>query len=831
MGTLRQDIHYGLRQLRKSPGFTVVAVLSLALGIGANTAIFSLINGILLKSLPVRNPQELRLINWTSHSWPLNRTPAWSGNSAYTKSGKIYCGSFSYPAYRDFAEQAQGFSDLFAFSYPEDPKAINADGIATLANPQLVSGTFFKGYGARVLIGRPITPEDDRDGAPPVTVLTYPFWQRAYGLDPHVLGRTLTVGNTGFIVIGVLPHSYVSPMAGEVTTDFYVPMMAQPRLTSMPEGEDWLSSNDLWWVQIMGRLAPDADEARARGSLELIFSRVLSRSTRAEFDRPGIMLQEGRHGLLVRRREMAQPLWLLQGVAGLVLLIACTNLAGVLLARGAARQHEMAVRAAVGAGRWRLIRQVLTESLILSLAGVCLGLVFSFWIRATLVGLVIDPSEDLQLNLKIDATVLLVTLVVGVATTLLSGLLPALRAGRVNPLAGLRDGRGWSIPRLHLGKSLIVAQVGLSVLVVMGAGLLSRTLVNLYRTDPGFDAENILLVPINTSKSLSPPKDTLAFFATVRQEIAGIPGVRSVAISKRALLNGAWHEGISIPSRSGAKGYDSNVLTVGDGYFATMGIDLLAGRDFRATDVRRSQRVVIVNEAFGRKFFPDEGPLDQYIRVKYTDWQIVGLCSNHRYAGLRQSPHPTLYMHHAQHWLRDNMTCVIRSELPPMSLIPAVRDAVNRIHRNMPLEGITTQKLVVKESLRLERLYVLLCGSLALLAVLLSCIGLYGIMAYNVARRTNEIGIRKALGARPWDVAWPILRGTLILTAIGITIGLPVALALVRLIESIVYGIDPHDPLTIIGSVVLMVVVGALAAWIPARRAGKVDPMVALRHE
>ena len=268
MRIIWHDVRYGLRHLRKNPAFAAVAVLSLALGIGANTAIFSLINGILPKSLPVRNPQELRLINWTSNNWPFNRAPAWSGNAARTKSGKRYCGSFSYPAYRDFAEQVQGFSDLFAFSYPEDPKTINVGDIPTLASPLLVSGNFFKGYGARVLIGRPITPEDDRADAPPVAVLTYPFWRRVYGLDPHVIGRTLTVGQTGFTIIGVLPRSYVSPVAGEVTADFYVPMIAQRWLTGMPEGkEDWLSSNELWWVQIMGRLAPNAKEAQVRASL------------------------------------------------------------------------------------------------------------------------------------------------------------------------------------------------------------------------------------------------------------------------------------------------------------------------------------------------------------------------------------------------------------------------------------------------------------------------------------------------------------------------------------------------------------------------------------
>jgi predicted permease len=547
------------------------------------------------------------------------------------------------------------------------------------------------------------------------------------------------------------------------------------------------------------------------------------------------LLQKGQHGVLIGRRETAAPLWYLQGVVGLVLLIACTNLASLLLARGAARQHEMAVRAAMGAGRWRLIRQSLTESMILSMAGVCLGLVFSLWIRAALTGFIIDPSKNQHFNLQVDTNVLMFTLAVGVVTALLSGLFPALRAGNANPSAGLKDSGSRGAPRLRLGKMLVTTQVGLSVLLVVLAGLLSRTLINVYRTDPGFDTENILLVPIRPFQSLSGWKDiklsTKGFLNAVRQEITGIPGVRSVALSNRTLLGGMhWNRDISIPGRPEAEQRESPALIVSDGYFATMGINLLNGRDFRATETRGSQRAAIVNEAFGRSFFPDENPLGQFITVNGDQCQIVGLCSNHKYRGLSRSASPILYLPHPQNWW-PNMTYAIRTVLPPLSLIPAVRKAVADIDRNLPLEGITTQKLVIKKSLALERLFTSLCGSLALLAVLLSCIGLYGIMAYNVARRTGEMGIRKALGARPWDVARPILREALILAAIGVAIGLPVAMSLIRLMRWTFYGIEPHDPLTMIGAAVLMIAVAALAAWVPARRAAKVDPMEALRYE
>ncbi|UCG58017.1 MAG: ABC transporter permease [Phycisphaerales bacterium] len=825
MRILWQDTRYGLRQLRKSPGFTAVAVLSLALGIGANTGFFSITNGILYKSLPVRNPHELRVINWTGHKVPgelFYRSPMYFGSQRSF-------GSFPYPAYLDFAKQAEGFSDLFAFSYGGDPVTIDAGGVPILANARMVSGNFFKGYGAEVLFGRPITPDDDRRDAPPVAILTYPFWQRVFGLDPHVIGRTLTVGRTGFTIIGVLPRSYVGPLAGQRNTDFCVPVAAQPQLR--PELS--LTSYNRWWAQIMGRLAPGADEAQAQASLQLLFSQVVNRSE-MEIDQPGILLQKGQHGVLSRRGMWARDFWQLQSLVGLVLLIACANLAGLLLARGAARQHEMAVRAAMGAGRWRLIRQSLTESMILSLGGICLGLLLSIWIRAAVGICIIDCFlGNRNFNLQIDAHVFVFALAAGVVTTLLSGLLPALRAGNTDPSAGLKDSGSLGAPRLRLGKVLVTAQVGMSILFVVVGGLLCRTLINLYRMDPGFDTENLLLVPIDPDKSLSPPefKNFEVYYDVIRRKIAGIPGVRSVALSNTTLTGGhGWSPKVSIPSRPDARPRDSIALSVSEGYFATMGINLLAGRGFNAADTEDSQRVVIVNEEFGRLCFPEKNPVGQFIMIDDEEHIIVGLCSNHKYCGLRRGISPILYRPHSQYELHK-MTCMMRSVLPPMSLVPAVREAVAEIDRNLLLEGIMSQKLAIKESFRLERLMTSLFGSFALLALALSCIGLYGIMAYNVARRTGELGIRMALGARPWDVAWSVLRGALILAGIGVAIGLPVALALSRLMRSLFYGIEPHDPLTMIGAILIMLTVAALAAWIPARRAAKVDPMVALRYQ
>jgi predicted permease len=837
MKTIWHDIRYGLRQLRRSPGFTAVAVLSLALGIGANTAIFSLINGILLKSLPVRDPHQLRLINWTSTKASLGTFAFRDDGTSRFAPDRLCSGAFPYPMYRDFAEKAKGFSDIFAFSFlqkSETGATINTGGATSMSDGLMVSGNFFKCYGTGVLIGRPITPEDDSPDAEPVAVITYRLWERCYGLDPNVVGRVLIVDNNPFSIIGVLPRRYIGLLPGN-PTEFYVPMAAQPQLRPNMS----LTSYRTWWVQVAGRLAPGANEAGARSSLEILFNQALSLSS-VEMEQPKILLQDGRQGLLyLVYQKISGPLWLLQGLVSVILLIACANLAGLLLARGAARHHEMAVRAAIGAGRWRLMRQLFTESLVISLLGACFGLVLSLWLKAVVASFLtgsIGTLDDKHFNLRLDMNVLLFTLAISIVTTVLFGLFPALRAASTNPSAGLKDSGLRGTPRLRLGKILVATQVGLSVLLVMGAGLLVRTLINLYQTDLGLDVQNLLVFQLNPLESEYEWSDLGNFYDTVRERIAGIPGVRSVALARVSLLQGGWWSGdISFPERPDEQGLSARYLTVSDGWFTTMGISLLSGRDFSRADTRNSQRVAIVNQTFAEKFFPDENPLGKIFNLELDEdniqeYQIVGLCRDHVSDDLRNGAWQTMYFYHRQRMQRE-MTFTIRSVIPPLSLVPAVRKAVATVDRNLPLDDIATQVQLFKRSISGERLFALLCGSLALLALSLSCIGLYGLLAYNVARRTGEMGIRKALGARPWDVARSILREALTLAVIGIAIGIPVALALVHLLRGILFGIEPNDPLTMVGAVVLMLAVATLAAFIPARRAAKIDPMEALRYE
>jgi predicted permease len=823
MKTIWQDIRYGLRQLRKSPGFTAVAVISLALGIGANTAIFSLINGVLFKSLPVRDPHELRVINWACFELSVGH---FSGSTNRNKSGRLYSGSFPYPTYCDFRDQATGFSEVFAFSELGNVTVV-ANGTAFTADGLMVSGNFFKGYGAQTLIGRPILPRDDRSDAEPVAVITYRAWERRFGLDPNVLGRTVTLNKSGLTVVGVLPRRYAGPLAGD-QADFYVPMAAQPQLKSGYP----LASRDHWWLQIMGRLSPKASEAQARASLEVLFDQTLAVST-SKLKQPSILLEDGSRGPLMQRKWAAQPLFVLQGVVGLVLLIACANMAGMLLARGTARQHEMMVRAAIGAGRWRLIRQSLVESLILSLAAAACALVISSWLKTGIMNFITASIGNIHFNMALDARVLLFTLGAAVATTLLFGFLPALRVSRVNLTCGLQSARLQGASRARLGKVLVVMQVALSLLLVAGTGLLVRSLLNLKNVDPGFDTENLLVFRLNAGDAGYNGTERTEYYDTIGRSIAGIPGVDSVAFSNTSLLAGNISSfGFSLPGRPANpdQNLQANVLTVSEAFFNTMGIPLLRGRAFAGTDTQTSTRVMIVNNAFVHTFFSDENPLGHYVKMGKNEYQIIGVCGNTKYHNVRSEIAPTMY-HSYRQAPSGSVSFEVRTILPELSLAPAVRKVVAGIDESIPIQELTTQTDLFNRSIVMERLSTALCSSLALLAVVLACIGLYGLLAYDVAQRIGEIGVRMALGARPTDVAWPILRQAMLLATIGVAIAMPVTLALSKTMRSVVYGIKPHDPFTMIGAAVLMIAVAALAAWIPARRAAKIDPMEALRYE
>ncbi len=837
------DIKYSTRQLIKSPGFTAVAVISLALGIGANTAIFSLVNAVLLRSLPVPNPQELRVIQWSGHepktgwfSGSLRPLGGDTGNSSgWFRVGdsigrRMIADAFTYPQFRALGEQCAAQADLVGYVETRD-LAVRGRGDPFVARGIIVSGNFFPGLGVRPVLGRLLTAEDDQPGAAPVIVLSYGWWERHFGLDPGVLGRTVLLNGDSHTVVGVLPRGFTGVSLKDEGNEFYVPMSAQPRL--VPEFSQ--TAPDHWWIQLLARLKPGVSDARFQAVLDAAFTGQAGSVMKA----PRIELSPGRAGVSHDREFYRRPLLILLGAVGTVLLVACANLAGLSLARGTARQHELAVRAALGAGRGRLIRQSLTESLVLALSGGLLGILLAVWGKAVLSRLLAGSPEGLRYDLPLDRTVLGFTLIVALVTGLLSGLLPAVRAGRADPLCGLKDRATLSSPRLRAGRILVAAQVSLSLLLLVGAGLYIRTLTNLVKINPGFATDDVLLFKLEPTSAGLEGQAVTSFYEQVQESLAAIPGVRSATLVHVKLLGG-WMSGGSffkLPSHPelNEKRPQAHRLTVGDTFFATMGIPILMGRGFAASDTDAAAKVVVVNETFLREYLTNEHPIGQVLHVGALKgvpipWQIIGVCRDAKYTGIKTDVPPTVYFSFRQDRVGASYVA-LRTVVQPLSLVGAARKVVASVNPNVPLSDVTTQAAVRDRGISQETMFATLCGGLAALAVLLSCIGLYGLMAYNVARRTGEIGIRMALGAGPRDVVRPILGEALLLALTGVAVGLPVALLTGRLINSQLYGVASYDPLTLAAVVAALVVVALMAAWLPARRAARIDPMVALRHE
>ncbi len=811
------DLRFAFRSLAKAPGFTTVAVLSLALGIGASTAVFSLVNAILLRSLPVPNPHELRVLQWSGTDPKFTR---YSGSQ--DRSGpRLVADSFSFPLFRALREQCSAQAEIFGYT-PVNSVTVRGRREAFTAEEGLVvSGNFFAGLGAHAGVGRTLGADDALPGAPLATVISYDWWEKQFDLDPAVLGTAVTLNGNAFTIVGVMPREFRGVHPG-AATEFYVTTAAQPQLMA---GNSLTAPNQAWF-RVMARLKPAVDDAPFRAALDVVFARAAADLIKEA----RLVVTSGHAGPEWQRRYYEKSLLLLLGVVGVVVVVACANLAGLLLARGAARQHEFAVRAALGAGRWRLARQALGESLLLAGGGAGLGLLVAVWIKNGIGQLLAGSRAGLHYDTAFDRTVLGFTIALTLITAVLSGLLPAWSAGRVDPLAGLKSAAAVSAPRLRAGRALVAAQIALSIVLLTGAALYVQTLVNLVRIHPGFVAENVLLFRLNPRAAGYRGARTVAFYDDVQRALTTIPGVRSVALTQYALLGHAMSgAGFELPGHPKAD-RNTNQLNVGETFFETMRIPLLLGRGLGAADRDDTARVVVVNDKFVRTYLRDENPIGQMLRIGDTDWQIVGVCGDTVYTGLKEGSPPTSYFSFRQSGTGAAYFAV-RTELPPLAIVAAARKAVAAVDPNVPLASITTQVDLRDENIGQERMFATLCGALALLAVLLSCIGLYGLMAYNVARRTREIGVRLALGAQPRNIAWPILREALLLAAGGLAVGVPTALALTRLIRGQLYGVSPTDPATFAVGTFLLVAVPAVAAWLPARRATRVDPIEALRAE
>ena len=849
MGTLWQDVRYGVRMLSKAPAFTFVAVLSLALGIGANTALFSLVDAVLLKKLPVAEPEQLVLFNWMAGD--SFRLPYLSGYEDRDKAtGLRISTSFSYPAFARLREQNQSFTELFAFTGIERLN-VQADAQqAEITSGQIVSGNYYAGLGVKPLIGRTITDDDDKPTASPVVVVNYRYWQRRFGLDPSIVGRQINVNNIACTIIGVTPREFDGTLQIGESPDLSLPMALEPQL--MANSGSVLDKADSWWLQMMGRLKPGVSLEQAQASLEAAFRQSALEMEAAlpppgqgqpqrleETDVPRLRLSSGSQGLNEERAERQKSLWLLMGVVGLVLLIACANVANLLLARAEGRRKEIGVRLALGASRWRLVRQLLTESLLLAGLGGIAGTLFAMWGKDVL--LILRPWGDdaMNIDLKLDWRVLFFTLALSLLTGMLFGLAPALRATRVSLTTALKDsvkGAGGGTVRSLLTKSLVVAQVAMSLLLLVGAGLFIRTLHNLQKVDAGFNQQNLLLFRVDPRLNGYEKERLTNLYRQMFDRIEAVPGVRSATFSRSALLSGSRStSSIYLPGAEVQVGVRklTHRHTVRANFFETMEIPILLGRSLSPQDDGRAPRVVVINQAFAERYFPNENPVGKrfgFSPEKTGDIEIVGVARDAKYANLRDETPPTVYLSYLQE-TPGQMNFEVRTAGDPAALVPAIRQAVSEVDNNVALFDIRTQVEQVNELLAQEHLFTTLLSFFGLLALLLATIGIYGVMAYSVAQRTHEIGIRMALGAQSHDILRMVVSQGMILALVGASVGLAGAFYLTRLMSSLLFGVTATDPLTFIGVALVLAAAALLACFIPARRAARVDPMVALRYE
>jgi len=872
LASLGQDICHGLRMLRKNPGFTAVVVLSLGLGIGANTAIFSLIDAVMLRMLPVKNSEELTLLNWAAQSlpgiMPANRIiHSLSGNMDQDKAGRCTSTSFSYPTFEQIHARNDVFSKVFALADP-DPVNFNVNGQAEWANGELVSGDYFSGLGLAAVVGRTITEADDKAGAAPAAVISYGYWERRFGREASVVGRAITINNVPFTVIGVTPPEFFGLQPGR-SLDVWLPLHTQPQVEPSwtEEGRSKFMRRDDWWVLIMGRLKPGVSEPQARAVLEVAFQQSIAaqeevarkagppqtppenESLAGAQGLPHLELAPASKGLDYLRQEFSKPLFILMAVVGLVLLIACANVANLLLARAATRQKEIAVRLAIGAGRRRLIRQLLTESVLLATLGGVVGLALAYWATSLLVAFMSSGREPIALSVHPDVRVLGFTAAVSVLTGVLFGLAPAFHGTRFDLTPVLKENAGsgsmgaYRGARSGLGKALVVAQVAMSLLLLVGAGLFVRTLQNLETVNVGFNRYNILLFGIDPTQNGYKGERLASFYQELQRRLEALPGVRSASVSGHTLIGGGVSiGGISIqgyaPKRTETDRDASGGVyfnTVGPRFFETMGIPLVLGRMIGPEDMPAAPKVAVINETLARSYFADSNPIGRRIggdEKASGDIEIVGVVGDARYADLRREVPPTIYFPYLQRTEQlGPMHFEVRTAGDPKDIVTSVRRVVQSLGENLPLIELKTQTEQIEQSLFHERLFAKLSSFFGLLALVLACVGLYGIMSYAVARRTNQIGIRMALGAARRDILGLVMWETLAMVFIGVALGVPATLAATRLVSSMLYGLKATDPLTIAMSAGVMIVVAALAGYLPARRASRVDPLAALRHE
>ena len=830
MQILLQEIRYSLRSLRKTPVFTTVAILSLALGVGANTAIFTLMDQVLLRMLPIHNPAEIVMLDAPGPSQGSTRND----------------NAFSYPMYTDLKNSNSVFTGMLARFATEC--SLSSGNQTERVQAELVSGNFFEVLGVRTALGRRFTPDDDKTpNAHPLVILTDGYWARRFGRDKSVLNRTVLVNAHPMTVIGVTAPGFYGIEIGSAT-DILVPMMMKAQIT--PNWDD-MNNRRSFWLNIFARLRPDVSATQAEAAMNVSYRQFLESEVKdlkgnarfkKRFVEKHLNLLPGLRGRSQLRKRFSTPLIVLMCMVGMVLLIACANVANLLIARAAARQKEVAIRLALGATRYQIVRQFLVESTLLSLAGGTAGLLFASWTSEALVRLLPFEGAAATLSTNPDLRVLAFTLALSVITGLLFGLAPALQSTRPNLAPTLKDESGNSSAaggQVRFRKGLVVAQVALSLLLLIGGGLFAKSLYNLKSLNPGFRTDHIMTFTIDPSLNAYKLPEILALFENLQKRIGATPEVRSVSTAYVSLMTGDSNRStVKVEGYQSKEDEDMNPDTngIGTDFFTTMGIPLVAGRDFTERDGPSAPKVAIVNETMAHYFFGNANPIGR--RFKFgggeegkLNIEIVGLAKDGKFVEYKEKNRRLIYLPYRQADNLDRMTFYVQTARDPNAMAAVLQKIIHQADPNLPVFQVKNMQAQVDESLFVERIIALLSAFFGLLATLLAAIGLYGVMAYAVTHRTREIGIRMALGAERRNVLWLVMREVTLMAGIGIAIGLPCAYLLGRLVESQLFGLSAKDPGILAIATASLAFVALLSGYLPAERATRVDPMVALRYE
>jgi macrolide transport system ATP-binding/permease protein len=848
---LAQDCRYGVRTMAANKTFSLLAILSLALGIGANTAILSFMDSLLLRSLPVSDPTSLAVLNW--------RAPSGSGRDSviHSQSGSTWrdgpsarmSGIFPYSAFELIrTNSAVVFSSVFAY-YPTGKVNVMVKGQAELGSGEFVSGEYFRGLAVSPSAGRLIVPDDDRVGAPAVAVLSYAYSQRRFGDAASAPGQPILINNIPFAVAGVAPPGFfgVDPAAAP---DFYVPLRTNLLLRlrgGANDAKDYLEQN-YYWLEMMARLRPGVSLSQAQAALGPVFHQWVEATAndRERAQLPELLIREGATGLDTLRRQYSKPLYVLLALVALILAIACANIANLLLTRATARRREMAVRLSIGAGRLRLIRQLLTESVLLASIGGAVGVLFAMWGIRFLTFLLANGSEDFTLRPGLNWPVLGAASALALLTGILFGLAPALQSTRVDVISALKDARAGQpasrrgFGRISLSQALVVTQIGLSLLMLVAAGLFVRTLSNLQSIQLGFNREDLLLFKMNARQAGQKDPEIITFYSELQKRFAAIHGVRSASATHHQMIGqGTWSGDAAPVGKQPKPGFSTHILMTGPDFFSTMQIPVLLGRAFDDRDRAGSLAVAVVSEAYVKTYFSDQNPLGQHISIsrrpplKDRDVEIVGVAANARYGALKGAFRDIVYLPFSQgsYYPIDEMTFALRSSGDPLRYVNTVREIVRQADPRVPVTDVKTQAAQIDQTMNQEIIFARLCTAFAVLALLIACVGLYGTMAYTVARRTGEIGIRMALGAQRGAVVWMVLREVFVLAAVGLAVGVPSALGTSRFVESFLFEVKPNSPATLVFAVAILLSAMLLAGYAPARKASRIDPMTAVRHD